>query len=88
MVLLIYGAMAILALVFLYCFHANWYWHVLSVVVALGIGMMPPDFIPVPATWGATRVIIIGSVFTFLVIWGIAAPLFVRHHQARTAHTA
>jgi hypothetical protein len=86
MVLLIYGAMAVLALVLLYWFHANWYWHALSVVVALIIGMMPPDMIPVPAAWGMTRDIILGSVFTFLVIWGLAAPLFRRHHQTQAAH--
>jgi hypothetical protein len=82
MVLLIYGAMAVLALTLLYCFHAKWFWHVLSVAAALAIGMMPPELIPVPAAWGATRDVILGSLFTFLVIWGIAAPLFMRHHQA------
>ena len=86
MVFLIYGAMAVLALALLYFFHANWYWHVLSVVVALAIGMMPPNMIPVPAEWGATRDIILGSLFTFLVIWGIAAPLFRRHHSAQVTH--
>jgi hypothetical protein len=82
MVLMIYGAVAIVALALLYFFHASWYWHVLSVVVALIIGLMPPDMIPVPAAWGTTRDIILGCVFTFLVIWGIAAPLFHRHHKA------
>jgi len=86
MVLLIYGAMAILALALLYFFHANWYWHVLSVVAALGIGMMPPGMIPVPAEWGPARDIILGSLFTFLVIWGIATPLFRRHHQPQETH--
>ncbi len=88
MVLLIYGAAAILALTLLYCFHASWYWHVLSVVVALIIGMMPPDMIPVPMEWGMTRDILLGSLFTFLVIWGLGAPLFRRHHQAQAAHHA
>ena len=86
MVLLIYGAVAVLALVLLYCFHVKWYWHALSVIVALLIGMMPPDMIPVPAAWGATRDIIVGSLFTFLMIWGLAAPLFRQHHQAQAAH--
>jgi hypothetical protein len=88
MVLLIYGAMAVLALALLYFFHANWYWHILSVVVALAIGIMPPDMIPVPTAWGATRDMIVGSLFTFLVIWGIAAPLFRRHHQPQATHPA
>jgi hypothetical protein len=46
---------------------------------------MPPDMIPVPAAWGATRDITIGSIFTFLVVWGIGAPLFRRHHEAQHA---
>jgi hypothetical protein len=82
MVLLIYGAIAALTLVLLYCFHANWYWHLLSVAAGLALGFMPPDWIPVPASWGTTRDIVLGSLFTFLVVWGIAAPLFRRHHHA------
>ena len=86
MVFLVYGTMAVLALVLLYCFHANWYWHVLSVLVAFAIGFMPPDVIPVPAAWGTTRDILLGAIFTFLVIWGIAAPFFRRHHHAEVTH--
>lgn len=83
MVFLIYGSAAILAFALLYCFHANWYWHVVSVALALALGLMSPDMIPVPAAWGTTRDIVIGAIFTFLVIWGIGAPLFRRHHQAQ-----
>ena len=85
MVFLIYGGAAVLALVLLYCFHANWYWHVLSVALALAIGLMPPDMIPVPVAWGQTRDILLGAVFTFLVVWGIGAPLFRRYHQPEHA---
>src|SRR5437763_14165508 len=88
MVLLIYAAMVVLALALLYFFHANWYWHILSVAVALVIGFMPPDMIPVPAAWGKTRDIILGSLFTFPGTWGMAAPLFRRHHHAQAAHHA
>jgi hypothetical protein len=85
MVFLIYGSAAVLALALLFFFHANWYWHVLSVGVALAIGLMPPEIIPVPAAWGATRDILVGAAFVFLVVWGIGAPLFRRHHQAQHA---
>jgi hypothetical protein len=85
MVFLVYGSAAVLALALLFFFHANWYWHVFSVGVALAIGLMPPAMIPVPATWGATRDILLGAVFVFLVVWGIGAPLFRRHHQAQHA---
>jgi hypothetical protein len=81
MVFLIYGSAAILAIALLYFFHANWYWHVISVGLALAIGAVPSDVIPMPAAWGPTRDILIGAIFTFLVIWGIGAPLFRRHHQ-------
>ena len=85
MVFLIYGIAAVLALALLYFFHADWYWHVLSIALALAIGLLPPNMIPAPATWGPARDILLGSVFTFLVIWGIAAPLFRRHHHAQHA---
>jgi hypothetical protein len=81
MVFLAYACAAALALALLYLFHAHWYWHVLSVVAALGIGVLPPDMIPVPATWGTLRDMIIGSAFLFLMVWGLGAPIFRRHHQ-------
>ena len=83
MVFLIYGGATVLALALLYSFHANWYWHVVSVGLALVIGLMPPDMLPVPAAWGSTRDILVGAVFTFLVVWGFGASLFRRHHQAQ-----
>ena len=79
---MIYACAAALALALLYFFEANWPWHVLSVVSALVIGLLPPDAIPVPAAWGATRDMIIGFVFVFLMTWGLGAPLFRRHHRA------
>ena len=85
MVFLIYGGAAVLALALLYFFHANWYWHVLSVALALAIGLVPPNMIPVPAAWGPARDIMLGAIFTFLVIWGIGAPLFRRHHHPQHA---
>ena len=87
MVFLIFGGAAVLALALLYFFHANWYWHVTSVSLALVIGLIPPDRIPVPAVWGPTRDIVVGAIFAFLAIWGLGAPLFRRHHRP-TQHAA
>jgi hypothetical protein len=86
MVFVVYGAAAVLALALLYFIHANWYWHVLSLVAALAVGFMPADMIPVPAAWGTTRDILVGGVFIFLAVWGIAAPLFRRHHHTEAPH--
>ena len=81
MVLLAYAGAAALALALLYLLHARWFWHVLSVVAALAIGLLPPGMIPIPAAWGMARDMIVGSVFLFLIVWGLGAPLFRRHHQ-------
>ena len=88
MVFLILAAQPSWSLALLYFFHANWYWHVMSVSLALVIGLIPPpDMIPVPAAWGTTRDLVVGAIFTFLVVWGLGAPLFRRHHQP-TQHAA
>lgn len=80
MVFLIYASAAVLALALLYFFHVPWYWHVLSVVLALVIGVVPPDVIPFPPAWGSTRDMAIGGCFMFLMVWGLGAPLFRSHH--------
>jgi hypothetical protein len=74
----VYGASAVLALVILFFSGAKaWYWHVLSVAVALGIGLMP-----VPVKYNnPTTSLIIGSVFTFLLLWGVAAPFLGRRRR-------
>ena len=82
MVLLAYACAAALALTLLYCFHARWYWHVVSVAAALAIGLLPPEMIPIPPAWGVSRDLIVGCVFLFLIVWGLGAALFRRHHQA------
>jgi hypothetical protein len=83
LVVLNYGVAFSLALVLLYFFHAAWYWHVLSVISALVLGLTP-----MPVQWqGPALDLGVGFVFTFLFIWGAAAPLF-RHHPPtlRTHH--
>ncbi len=76
MVFLLYGAAMLAALLLLYFFHAHWYWHLLSVLAALAVGMAPPAWIPLPSAWGTARDLILGCTFFFLMVWGLGAPLF------------
>lgn len=73
--LLCFGAAACVALLLLFVFRAkSWYWHILSVVLALVVGL-----IPIPARLNTKEgSMIIGSAFTFLLLWGVAAPFFRR----------
>jgi hypothetical protein len=48
---------------------------VLSVVLALAIGVLPADLIPLPTGWGMPRDLIVGWIFVFLMAWGLCAPL-------------
>jgi hypothetical protein len=86
MVFLVYAGAAVLALALLYFFHAHWAWHVLGVVLALVIGLTPPELIPLPAAWGSTRDLMIGACFLGLIVWGLGAPLFRHHHAPHTPH--
>lgn len=74
-VLVCYGGAALVALLLLLVFRAkSWYWHVLSILAALVVGLVP---IP-PQLNTPQGSLIIGSVFTFLLLWGVAAPFFRR----------
>jgi len=78
-VILTYGSAAVLALLLLFFARAKaWYWHILSILAALVIGLVPipPRFNSFQAT------LVVGFVFTFLILWGIAAPLFRRRQQS------
>ena len=79
-----YGAAFALALFLLWRFPAGrsgakrWYWHVLSVLAALALGLARfPEPFRGPG-WDA----LVGTFFVFLFFWGIAAP-FVRVAQHR-----
>ena len=74
-----FAVAALLAMAVLYLSGPkSWYWHVLSAVVALGIG-----FAPTPKQFGSSPVtsIVVGAPFVFLVVWGIAAPFFVKRRR-------
>lgn len=77
-VVLAYSCAVFLALELLYKFHARaWYWHVLSVAAALALGMAR-----LPEQWSGPSVdLLIGSIFVFLMVWGLAAPLFRKHRH-------
>ena len=72
-----YGASVIVALLLVYLFHNRWYWHVLSIAAALGVGLTPP----LPGLDGAFRDMVYGSVFLFLMVWGCAEPFVHRFHR-------
>lgn len=63
-----YAASLVLALWLLYRSHVRWYWHVLAVVVALVIGLIPT---PEPFVGNRLFDLIVGSLFVFLMTWGL-----------------
>ena len=77
LVYVVYGFSAVLALVFLYLFHARWYWHLLSVLAALAVGFSPP----LPGWEGPSRDLVYGFVVLFLLVWGLGEPFVHRFHR-------
>lgn len=73
-----YGSAMLISLVLLWYFGArHWYWHLLSVVCAFAIGLTP-----LPAAWNTpVATLFVGWIFTFLFVWGLAAPLFALSHR-------
>ncbi|MGA2267584.1 MAG: hypothetical protein ABSH44_03840 [Bryobacteraceae bacterium] len=59
-----------------------WYWHVLAVAVALGIGLMPGTAL-LQTTGGA---LLYDVVFIFLMIWGIGGPIVMLYRRLREKH--
>jgi hypothetical protein len=80
LVALCYGSATVLALVLLWFFGARgWYWHLLSVSAAVGLGL-----IPLTGEWNTPeRTLMVGWVFFLLTFWGIAGL-----GMALTTHTA
>ena len=70
------------ASVLLYWFGPKaWYWHVLSVFGALGVGL-----VQVPYEWrGPQTDLGIGFLFLLLLIWGAGAPFADRPHREKHA---
>lgn len=78
--LAVYGFAVLLALALLHHFRAcAWYWHVLSVVLAFVVGL-----VPIPAAYHSPKTdLTIGFFFLFLLLWGVCAPFFADHHHPR-----
>lgn len=70
----------VLALLLLYCFHARWYWHVLSVAAALVIGLTPP---PESLAGRPLVDLLVGCLFVFLLVWGVGEIFMHRYHRGR-----
>ncbi|MBM3748346.1 MAG: hypothetical protein FJW34_21390 [Acidobacteria bacterium] len=76
--MMIFGSAFLLALVLLYIHRAKpWYVHLLSVLLAAAVGLVPRSSMPIPTTWNENAVYLaIGFAFVFLLFWGLAAPFF------------
>jgi hypothetical protein len=66
----------------LHCFHSRaLYWHVLAILGALGIGL-----IPTPPAWKtAASDLTFGFVIILLLVWGLGALLLWRPNQEKHA---
>jgi hypothetical protein len=59
----------------------SWYWHVLAILAALGLG-----FVPTPAGWKTAGFDLgIGFVFILLLVWGVGGLVVFRSHKERHA---
>jgi hypothetical protein len=80
-----YAVTLILALGLLYLFGPRrWYWHVVSVAVALVLGVIPMS---VYDAWVSPVFdLAYGNLIVFLLMWGICAPFFRHHHMPPVHH--
>lgn len=78
----VFGAAFIVALIALYAFRARWYWHALSVVAGLALGLTPfPDGFRPPD-------LVTGFLFVFLTVWGLGEVFVHPYHRGRKVHHA
>jgi hypothetical protein len=82
LVALCYGSATLFSLALLWHFGAQrWYWHGLSLIAALALGLTPmPGILSDP-----NLTLVVGWLFTVLFLWGVAAPLFA-HRRRFTFH--
>jgi hypothetical protein len=80
-----YAVTLILALSLLYLFGPlRWYWHGLSVAVALILGMIPMRLY---GEWVSPFFdLAYGNLIVFLFLWGICAPFFRHYHMPPVRH--
>jgi len=86
--LLVFGTAFLLALALLHWQRAKaWYWHVLSLLLAVGIALIPDPRgrLPMAANWDENIFYLaMGFVCVFLGVWGVAAPFFRPRRGTRT----
>ena len=80
LVALCYGSATLLSLYLLWRFGVkSWWWHALSVSLAVALGgARLPAFFNTP-----NMTLAVGWVFILLLLWGIAAQLFILAHHPR-----
>jgi hypothetical protein len=80
-----YAAMLVLALSLLYLFGPlQWYWHALSVVVALVLEVVRVSAsIALPSSFFHLAY---GNLIIFLLSWGMCGPFFRHHHMPPLHH--
>ena len=80
---LVFGCALVLAIAVLYLYHAkSWYWHLLSIALALTLGFLPP----LPEAWrGTVTDLITGCLFLFLFVWGLGGLILYRRHHPKHA---
>lgn len=76
------AALAVTVLLLRHFGSAHWSWHVLAILAALGLGMMPaPDSLQGPGVDMA-----FGAIFILLMSWGIGGMVVFRPHHHRQKH--
>ncbi len=55
----------------------RWYWHTLSVLAGLAVGLTPPP----SGSGGDLFYLVAGTACVFLVLWGLGGPFFPRHAE-------
>ena len=76
------AALAVSVLLLRHFGSAHWSWHVLAILAALGLGMMPaPD-----ALQGPGVDLVFGVAFILLMGWGIGGIVVFRPHHHRPKH--
>ena len=80
--ILIYAAAIAVPAWLLYHFGSGgWYWHVLAVLAAVALGL-----VPLPAALDRPLYeLMVGFVFVFLMVWGLGGMFAIRLHHAKHA---
>ena len=67
----------------LYRFHSQaWYWHLLAIAAALGLG-----FVPTPSEWKSAGFdLAFGFCFILLIVWGIGGLVVYHPHEKHAKH--